>query len=88
LAISRTCSIWAGVLYNQRIMKNLTLGIASIALACSALSFGSGNAAMENVKVGDTIDTTFSKAPADSFGVKSFKDLRGTPILVEFWGTR
>lgn len=69
-------------------MKNITLGIASLALACSALSLGFGNAAIENVKVGDTIDKTFSKAPADSFGVKSFKDLRGTPVLVEFWGTR
>ncbi len=33
-------------------MKNLTLGIAGIALVCSALSFGSGNAGIENVKVG------------------------------------
>lgn len=71
-------------------MKNSStaLGLAGLFLVCSSLGFGSGAAALENVKVGDTIDKIFSKAPADSFGVKSFKDLRGTPVLVEFWGTR
>ncbi|HIG87681.1 MAG TPA: hypothetical protein EYQ25_11605 [Planctomycetes bacterium] len=71
-------------------MKNtsLALGLAGLTLVCSAFNFNSGSRALENVKVGDQIDKTFSKAPADSFGVKSFKDLRGTPILVEFWGTR
>jgi hypothetical protein len=71
-------------------MKNtsLVLGFAGLALVCSAFNFSPGSRALENVKVGDLIDKTFSKAPADSFGVKSFKDLRGTPVLVEFWGTR
>ncbi len=71
-------------------MKNLSLaiGLAGLALVCSAFNFNPGSGALENVKVGDQIDKTFSKAPADSFGVKSFKDLRGTPVLVEFWGTR
>lgn len=71
-------------------MKNssFALGLAGLWLAFAAFSFGSGAPALENAKVGDTINKTFSKAPADSFGVKSFKDLRGTPVLVEFWGTR
>jgi len=30
---------------------------------------------------------TFSKAPANSMGVKGMADLRGKPVLIDFWGT-
>lgn len=33
-----------------------------------------------------SIEYTFREAPLNSLGVKSFSELRGRPVLVEFWG--
>ena len=30
----------------------------------------------------------FREAPVNSMGVKSMADLRGKPVLIDFWGTR
>ena len=31
---------------------------------------------------------TFRAPPVNSLGVKSLADLRGKPVLIDFWGTR
>ncbi|MBL8861316.1 MAG: hypothetical protein JNK02_04815 [Planctomycetes bacterium] len=38
--------------------------------------------------VGDTPSYTFRQPPVNAMGVKSLEDLRGKPVLVDFWGTR
>lgn len=39
------------------------------------------------VKVGDLVTHQFREAPLNAGSVKSLADLRGTPVLIEFWGT-
>ncbi len=38
------------------------------------------------VKVGDSVQYKFRDAVLNGPGLKSLQDLRGTPILIEFWG--
>jgi len=38
--------------------------------------------------VGDKVDTKFRTAPVNALGITGFADLRGKPVLVDFWGTR
>lgn len=38
--------------------------------------------------VGDKVDTKFRTAPVNAMGITGFADLRGKPVLVDFWGTR
>ena len=38
------------------------------------------------VKVGDTVQYKFCDPVLNGPGLKSLQDLRGTPILIEFWG--
>ena len=59
----------------------LTLAAALLVAAPEAQAGG-------QVEVGSKASHTFSTAPVNSMGVKSLKDLRGKPVLVEFWGTR
>jgi len=37
---------------------------------------------------GESTRYTFRNAPVNSMGVKSMADLRGKPVLIDFWGTR
>jgi len=59
-----------------------TLGLAAAAVLLAAPT------ATAQVNVGQRPNYTFRSAPVNSMGVKSLKDLRGKPVLVEFWGTR
>ncbi|MCP3919592.1 MAG: hypothetical protein GY711_28995 [bacterium] len=43
---------------------------------------------MGDVSVGSTPTFSFNGAPVNARGVKSLADMRGKPVLVEFWGTR
>ena len=40
------------------------------------------------VSVGEKPTYSFRTAPVNGMGIKSLEDLRGKPVLVEFWGTR
>jgi len=51
--------------------------VALLALSCAAPG---------GVKVGDTVQYKFRDPLLNGPGVKSLQDLRGTPILIEFWG--
>jgi len=43
-------------------------------------------AAPGGVKVGDTVQYKFREAAFNGPGLKSMQDLRGAPVLIEFWG--
>lgn len=58
--------------------------LAATALLVAAPSALAGG----QVEVGKKTSHTFSTSPVNSMGVKSLKDLKGKPVLVEFWGTR
>ncbi len=37
---------------------------------------------------GEGAQYTFARAPVNARGIESLDDLRGRPVLLEFWGTR
>lgn len=58
------------------------LGLAGLALAAVAL-------ASSNSPAGDgPVDFRFSKPPVNGLGLQSLAELRGKPVLIDFWGTR
>jgi hypothetical protein len=56
--------------------------------ALVALSIAASVPAPGGVKVGDLVQHQFREAPLNGGGIKTLQDLRGTPVLIEFWGTR
>ena len=36
---------------------------------------------------GDAVSYKFSKPPVNSMGIAGMEDLRGKPIIIDFWGT-
>lgn len=59
----------------------ISFAIASLALAGLALR----PAALEE---GKKVDYRFSTPPVNAAGIKSLAELRGKPVLIDFWGTR
>ncbi len=55
------------------------------ALLC--LTVAASAALPGGVKIGDSVQYQFREAPFNAGGLKTLQDLRGTPILIEFWGT-
>ena len=55
-------------------------------LAASLLLTGNATA-QGAVEVGSKPSYSFREAPVNSMGVKSLQELKGRPVLVEFWGT-
>lgn len=73
----------------QRHMKLLTLRKSIGALAAAGLLLGlSAASCPEGVAIGEEVSYTFRDAPLGGMGVTSLSDLKGKPVLVEFWGTR
>ena len=62
-------------------MKSSVGWMAALAVAFA----GAGDA---NANGGDSRAYRFQKAPVNSMGVKSMAELRGKPVLIDFWGTR
>ena len=63
-------------------MKKSSIGwMAALAVAFASAGDSSANA-------GDSRSYRFQKAPVNSMGVKSMAELRGKPVLIDFWGTR
>ncbi len=60
--------------------------VAATALAGVLLSTSLPSAA--GVSVGDDVSYTFRKPVFNGMGVSQLADLKGKPVLVEFWGTR
>ena len=59
----------------------LTLAAAACILAGSA--WLSSSALSEQ---GATVEYSFQEAPLNSLGIKSMAELRGKPIVIDFWG--
>lgn len=59
-------------------MKRTSLLLAGALLATAPAS--------AQIKEGDQPDFTFRSPVQNGMGVKSLADLRGKPVLVEFWG--
>ena len=55
---------------------SLALSAAGCAWLASVASIGEGKA-----------EYTFQESPVNAFGVKSLADLRGKPVLIDYWGT-
>lgn len=58
--------------------KHVGLAIGLLGAAALSASARSG---------GEGTSYRFSDAPVNSMGVKSMADLRGKPVLIDFWGT-
>jgi hypothetical protein len=62
--------------------------VGSSVLAAGVLLCSAWTVAPAGISVGDEVTYTFRDPLLNGMGVKSFGDLAGKPILVEFWGTR
>ena len=68
-------------------MKNLTRRLAGLGVALAVVQAG-GAAPSAGTPSGDEGKSyTFQQAPVNSLGVKGLADLRGKPVLIDFWGT-
>lgn len=61
---------------------------ALVAAGTLTLSSTTAAPAAAGINPGDTPEYSWKNAPLGSMGKTSLSDLRGTPVLVEFWGTR
>ena len=61
------------------------LGAAALA---AGLTMSLSASPLEGVEVGDPVAYSFRSPVVNGMGMKSLSDLRGKPVLVEFWGTR
>jgi hypothetical protein len=59
-------------------MKLTTLLIPALALAGAAFA--------ANRPSGEKAEHEFRDAPVNSKGIKSMADLRGKPVVIDFWG--
>ena len=58
-------------------------------IAASSASLAQERAAPPKAPAdGSIVDHTFRTKPLNANGVKSLADLRGRPVLIEFWGVR
>lgn len=57
----------------------ITTAVAAAVLSSTALAQG-------GVQIGDAPNYTFGEKSFNTQGVKSQADLRGKPVLVDFWG--
>lgn len=80
---SRVGQIFPGALasflwYANRVMKRTSLLLAGALLAAAP--------ATAQIAEGDQPEHSFRTPVQNGMGVKSLADLRGKPVLVEFWG--
>ena len=69
----------------KRLFPSL-LAIAAVVPAVVAATVPTATQAA--VDVGDEVAYTFRAAPVNAMGITGLDELRGKPVLVEFWGTR
>lgn len=64
-------------------MRSAFLPLAALALGAASVSW---LAASQPSQEGKKVDYTFQKHPVNSLGIRSMSELRGKPVLVDFWG--
>ncbi len=57
-------------------------------VAVAALAVGMAAPAPEGVEIGEKVSYTFREPMMNAMGITKLEDLRGKPVIVEFWGTR
>ncbi|MFT5152951.1 MAG: hypothetical protein ACI841_002950, partial [Planctomycetota bacterium] len=57
-----------------------------LAVAYAATSFAAPPSGV--IEVGDSVSHKFRKPLENGMGLTSLADLRGKPVMLEFWGTR
>jgi len=60
---------------------NTTVAAFSFAASIAAL------ASFRSAPADDGATFKFSKPPVNSMGIASLEDLRGKPVVIDFWGT-
>ena len=65
----------------KKILLSASLGLIGIISMASTPQDGV-------IDVGDTASFSFRGPLVNGMGLKSLDDLRGKPVLVDFWGTR
>jgi len=65
----------------KKILLGASLGLIGIISMASTPQGGV-------IDVGDTASFSFRGPLVNGMGLKSLDDLRGKPVLVDFWGTR
>ena len=70
-------------------MKRLLPSLLAIAAVGPVVVAATAPATTQSaVEVGDEVAYTFRATPVNAMGITSLDELRGKPVLVEFWGTR
>ncbi len=64
-------------------MKNSNWRLTASALALAGVAW---LASSMPVVEGEKVDFSFREAPINAAGIKGMADLRGKPILIDFWG--
>lgn len=64
-------------------MKLSHLRIAAVALA---LASGAWLSSSMPAPLGDKVEYSFREAPINALGIKGLADLRGKPVVIDFWG--
>ena len=65
-------------------MKSWNLGLAGLSVVLA----GSAAASAGTLPGDEGNGYKFQEAPVNSLGVKGLAELRGKPVLIDFWGTR
>jgi hypothetical protein len=65
-------------------MKLSTLKFATLTTAAAGIAWLSSSSAPAGE--GSPVEYTFRDAPINSLGIKSMAELRGKPIVIDFWG--
>lgn len=69
-------------------MNKLLPTALGAALAVPVLVAAAAAPAVQSTpEIGDTVDYKFRSSPIDAMGITGLDELRGKPVLIEFWGT-
>lgn len=69
----------------------LTIGAAAGAALLGAVTLSGAwlpTGSQEGIAVGTVADFHFSTPPVNARGIRNLDELRGKPVLIDFWGTR
>jgi len=72
----------------MNLSRFITPALVLAATGALALNSALATPAAAGVSQGDTPEYSWKDAPIGSMGKTSLADMKGTPVLVEFWGTR
>lgn len=63
------------------------LGLWALGLWALGLWALTANATAQTIEVGSQPVHEFRQKPLNSMGIETLADLRGKPVLIEYWGT-